>query len=228
MFTEIYAKITNQNFYSFIKYIFLYITNENKTNMYDYIKGILVNLTPAEAVIENNGIGYKMQISLNTYSRLQGQKECQLFIYQVIREDAHQFFGFYDNDEREIFLLLISVSGIGPNTARMMLSSMTAEETRTAIISNDVNRIKSVKGIGVKTAQKVIIELRDKVAKGIEKSEVALAELAGNSELREEAIGALIMLGFVKSAASKVVNQLIKENPKYTIEEIIKLALKRL
>ena len=196
--------------------------------MYDYIKGILVNLTPAEAVIENNGIGYKMQISLNTYSRLQGQKECQLFIYQVIREDAHQFFGFYDNDEREIFLLLISVSGIGPNTARMMLSSMTAEETRTAIISNDVNRIKSVKGIGVKTAQKVIIELRDKVAKGIEKSEVALAELAGNSELREEAIGALIMLGFVKSAASKVVNQLIKENPKYTIEEIIKLALKRL
>ena len=206
----------------------MYITNENKTNMYDYIKGLLVNLTPAEAVIENNGIGYKMQISLNTYSRLQGQKECQLFTYQVIREDSHQLYGFYDNDERDIFLLLISVSGIGPNTARMMLSSMTAEETRTAIISNDVNRIKSVKGIGVKTAQKVIIELRDKVAKGIEKSEIALAELAGNSELREEAIGALIMLGFVKSAAAKVVNQLIKENPKYTIEEIIKLALKRL
>lgn len=196
--------------------------------MYEYIKGELESLSPAEAIIENNGIGYKMQISLNTYTKLQGQKECQLFIYHLVREDSEQFYGFYDKEERNIFLLLISVSGIGANTARMMLSSMTAEETRIAILSDDVNKIKSIKGIGIKTAQRVIIELRDKVTKenGLGENNLTLA--INSSAIKEEALSALVMLGFSRIPAEKILFALLKDDPTSSLENLIKIALKRL
>ncbi len=197
--------------------------------MYEYIKGELTSLTPAEAVIENGGIGYIFQISLNTYTSLQGQKECMLYIYQVIREDMHQFYGFYEKTEREIFLHLIAVSGIGPNTARMMLSSMNPDEIRNAVLTNDVNRIKSVKGIGLKTAQRIIIELKDKIGKTRpESSTMLFQEGESMAAIREESISALVMLGFAKAAVEKTVDSIIRESPKATLEEIIKAALKRL
>ena len=133
--------------------------------MYDYITGTIAEISPAEAIIDNNGIGYSLQISLQTYSEIHQQKQTKLYIYNHVREDTHLWFGFATKDERTVFLRLISVSGIGPNSARVMLSSLSANEIRTAIIQGDVNKIKSVKGIGLKTAQKVIIELKDKIGK---------------------------------------------------------------
>ena len=163
--------------------------------MYDYIKGTLEELSPAEAVVECHGIGFKLQISLNTYDRLQGQKEVRLYVHHHLREDEETLYGFCDKEERRIFALLIGVSGIGPNTARMMLSSLTADEVSTAIASGDVNRIKGVKGIGLKTAQKVIIELKDKISKGGAELDLSGGSTAANSS---EACSALIMLGFTK------------------------------
>ena len=133
--------------------------------MYDYINGTIVELNPTEITLDNSGLGYKILISLNTYSKLQGIEKTRIFIYNHIREDEHSLYGFYDKEERDIFCHLISVSGIGPNTARMMLSSLSSEEVKLAIISSDVNKIKSVKGIGLKTAQRAILELKDKISK---------------------------------------------------------------
>lgn len=195
--------------------------------MYDYIKGQLTEITPTEAVIENNGIGYKLQISLQTYTDIQGFKEIKLYIYHHLREDMELWYGFYKKEERAIFVMLIEVSGIGPNTARMMLSSMTEEEIKNAIIAGDVNRIKSIKGIGLKTAQRVIIELKDKIIKGGGSSIETLLPGPGSGN-REEALSALVLLGFAKASAEKVLSEVLKENPGCSLEELIKISLKRL
>lgn len=192
--------------------------------MYDYIKGSLEELNPAEAVIECNGIGYLLQISLNTYERLRDAKETKLYIYHHVREDEETLYGFYNKEERRIFTLLISVSGIGPNTARMVLSSLTSDEVSAAIAAGDVNRIKAVKGIGLKTAQKVIIELKDKIAKG---SGPAMdLSAGGNGANVSEACSALVMLGFAKTAVEKAVASIVKKEPGLSLEDIIKKALK--
>lgn len=193
--------------------------------MYDYIKGTLEELSPAEAVVESHGIGFKLQISLNTYDRLQGQKEVRLYVHHHLREDEETLYGFCDKEERRIFALLIGVSGIGPNTARMMLSSLTADEVSTAIASGDVNRIKGVKGIGLKTAQKVIIELKDKISRGGAELDLSGGSAAANSS---EACSALIMLGFTKNAVEKTVASIVKKEPGLSLEDIIKKALKML
>lgn len=195
--------------------------------MYEYIKGQLTEINPTEAVVENNGIGYKLQISLHTFTEIQSLKEVKLFIHHHVREDLQLWYGFSDKEERHIFTLLIEVSGIGTNTARMMLSSMSPAEIRNAIISSDVNRIKSIKGIGLKTAQKVIIELKDKLAKGVSGQTELITGLSHTANA-DEALSALVMLGFNKAAAEKVIQTLVREKPEASIEELIKLSLKRL
>ncbi len=196
--------------------------------MYDYIKGTLEESTPTEAVIENNGIGYSLQISLQTYTAIQGCKDVRLYIYHHLREDTELFFGFYSKEERALFLLLIGVNGIGPNTARMMLSSLSCQELTNAILTGDVNKIKGVKGIGLKTAQRVIIDLKERVGKGDAKSALSLAEFGAASQIKEEALAALVMLGFSKAASEKAIDSILKEKPGSTIEELIKHSLKRL
>lgn len=196
--------------------------------MYDYIKGTLEESTPTEAVIENNGIGYSLQISLQTYTAIQGCKDVRLYIYHHLREDTELFFGFYSKEERSLFLLLIGVNGIGPNTARMMLSSLSCQELTNAILTGDVNKIKGVKGIGLKTAQRVIIDLKERVGKGDAKSALSLAEFGAASQIKEEALAALVMLGFSKVASEKAIDSILKEKPGSTIEELIKHSLKRL
>lgn len=196
--------------------------------MYTYIKGELTEITPTAATIENNGIGYELQISLQTFAEIQGLRDVMLYIHHHIREDVEMWYGFATKEERSIFRMLIEVNGIGPNTARMMLSSMNSTEIKTAIISGDVNRIKSIKGIGIKTAQRVIIDLKDKIAKGGEDVSSTLLVQENISANMEEALSALVMLGFAKSAAEKVLKSVYKENPQYTLEELIKFSLKRL
>lgn len=193
--------------------------------MYDYITGTIAEISPAEAIIENNGIGYSLQISLQTYSDIHQQKQVKLYIYNHVREDTHLWFGFATKDERTVFLQLISVSGIGPNSARVMLSSLNANEVRTAIIQGDVNKIKSVKGIGLKTAQKVIIELKDKIGKTSDTESITTL-LPYNNSNREEALSALVMLGFQKGAAEKALVSVLKKAPDLSLEELIKDTLK--
>ncbi len=193
--------------------------------MFEYIKGDINELTPTNVVIENHGMGYIINISLNTYSQLSGHKSTQLYLHQVIRDDAHLFFGFKDLKEREIFRLLISVSGVGANTARMMLSSLTADEIKKAIFSNNSKTLQDVKGIGAKTAQRIIIELKDKIGKEDEMGEIVLPQ---DNTIREEALSALIMLGFAKNSIAKVLDKIIKANSPANVEELIKLALKQL
>lgn len=200
---------------------------KNTIAMFDYIKGHLVELTPAEAVVEAGGFGFDIQISLQTFQSLQGKEKVTVYLYHYLREDDEQFYGFATKDERELFKLLISVSGIGVGTARMMLSSLTDEEIRNAIISEDVARIKSVKGIGLKSAQRVIIDLKDKIIKG-GGVEASVPVLGGNDAIIEEATTALVMLGFAKPNINKVLPGILKENPSMKIEELIKAALKKL
>ena len=197
--------------------------------MFDYIKGTLTELSPAEAVIECGGIGFDLQISLQTFQALQGKNTATVYLYHYLREDEEQFYGFATKDERELFKLLISVSGIGVGTARMMLSSLTDEEIRQAILAEDVVRIKSVKGIGLKSAQRVIIDLKDKIVKG-GGTDNTLPMLAGNDAdaMVQEATTALVMLGFTKPNINKVLPQILKKNPDITIEVLIKEALKKL
>lgn len=197
--------------------------------MYDYIKGELTEVTPTEVVLENNSIGYKILISLQTYSRLLGSKECKLYIYHHLREDIEQLYGFYDKEERWLFCNLIEVSGIGPNSARMMLSSLSSDEIRGAIISADVNKLKSIKGIGLKTAQRLLIELKDKMVKKSSSDDTAASFiLTPQNKVRDEAASALVLLGFTKSNVEKVLDALSRENPSFSLEELIKLSLKRL
>ena len=193
--------------------------------MIDYIKGTIAELSPAELTLENNGIGYSILISLQTYQALQEKKEAKVYIFHYLREDMEDFYGFATKDERELFELLISVSGIGVSSARMMLSSLSAEEIRQAILSEDVARIKSVKGIGVKSAQRLIIELKDKVVKGEGADSSELFGGAGRSEIVEEASRALVMLGFAKPAVNKAIQAILKANPNAKVEQIIKSAL---
>ena len=197
-----------------IKFALILDSKNHTHNMYDYISGNIVELTPAEMVVDNHGIGYKILISLQTYSALQGATEGKIYIYHHKHEDDELFYGFADKEERAIFTLLVSVSGIGPNTARMMLSALTTDEVRMALISGDVNKIKSVKGIGLKTAQRAIIELKDKVGKdGSGSAALDLGTSFESSSHREEAYGALITLGFTKAAVENA-RELIGENNK--------------
>lgn len=195
--------------------------------MIDYIKGQIVELTPTELVLDNQGIGYSILISLQTYEAFQTKKEAVAYIHHYIREDEELFFGFATKDERELFRLLISVSGIGVASARMMLSTLTSEEIRQAILAEDINKIKSVKGIGLKSAQRLVLELKDKVVKGEGSAETALFKTDTNA-LVEEATTALVMLGFSKANISKVMPAILKESPSARVEDIIKAALKRL
>ncbi|MDH8702634.1 Holliday junction DNA helicase RuvA [Dysgonomonadaceae bacterium PH5-43] len=196
--------------------------------MLDYIKGEITELTPASVVVETAGMGFIAHISLNTYSSLNGRKDCKLYVYEAIREDAHQLFGFLEKRERDLFLLLISVSGIGANTARMILSAMTPPELEQVISSGNSSMLKTVKGIGGKTAERIIIDLKDKVKVQEDGSSENFSVAEINSELANEAISALTMLGFNMAASKKVVSKIIKTNPTYTVEQIIKSALKML
>ena len=195
--------------------------------MIDYIKGQIIELTPTELILDNHGIGYSILISLQTYEAFELKTEAVAYIHHYIREDEELYFGFATKDERELFRLLISVSGIGVASARMMLSTLTSEEIRQAIISEDINRIKSVKGIGLKSAQRLVLELKDKVVKGEGAETPALFRTDGGA-LVEEATTALTMLGFTKANIAKVMPSILKENPTAKVEEIIKAALKKL
>ena len=198
--------------------------------MIEYIRGELAEITPALAVIDCNGVGYGIHISLNTYSAIQGKKSVKLYIYEAIREDAHVLFGFSTKQERELFLLLISVSGIGGNTARMILSALSPAELCNVISSGNEKLLKGVKGIGLKTAQRIIVDLKDKIAAtGMETVSGSVATLSpANTEEHDEAIAALTMLGFAQAPSQKVVTAILKEEPELTVEKVIKLALKRL
>ena len=197
--------------------------------MIEYVRGEIAELTPAVAVIDCNGVGYAVNISLNTYSAIQGKSNCKLYIHEAIREDAHILFGFADKPEREIFQLLISVSGIGGNTARMILSAMSYSELVQVISSENVNMLKTVKGIGLKTAQRVIVDLKDKIKiSSADSIDMPMAFGAFNNEVQEEAVAALTMLGFAAAPSQKVVQAILKEDPTTAVAQVIKLALKRL
>lgn len=197
--------------------------------MIEYLKGELAEVTPAMAVIDCNGIGYGINISLNTYSAIQGKKTVKLYIYEAIREDAYVLYGFSTKQERELFLLLISVSGIGGNTARMILSALSPAELCNVISSGNDKLLKGVKGIGLKTAQRIIVDLKDKIANvGVESTGKELFPQAIHSEVHEEAVAALTMLGFPAAPSQKVVSAILKEEADLPVEKVIKLALKRL
>ena len=191
--------------------------------MFEYIKGSISSLTPAGIVIEAGDIGYFVHISLTTYSQLHGSEKARLFLHQVVREDAHILYGFFEKTERELFRMLISVNGIGANTAMMMLSSHKPEELRHAILNDNVGLLKNIKGIGIKTAQRVIIDLKDKIGK-ISGGDFLF--LSGENPVRTEAIAALEMLGFNKKAVEKLIDQVLTEQPSIAVENLIKLALK--
>lgn len=197
--------------------------------MIDYISGRLSELTPTIAVIENNGIGYVVEISLQTYSALDGRTEAKVYVQKQLnqRDGTEVDYGFFSKDERDLFRNITSVSGMGASSARMVLSSMSSDEFREAILSEDVNRIKSVKGIGLKTAQRMILELKDKIVKGEEASADILFRADSNAAA-EEATSALQMLGFSKPNIAKAMQKILKDNPGAKVEDIIKAALKML
>ncbi len=193
--------------------------------MIDYIKGTITGISPAFLTIETGGIGYYVNISLNTYTKLEGKSEYKLLVHEVIREDVYQLFGFADKGERDIFRLLISVTGVGAGTARMMLSSLNPEEIEKAVIGSDVHTLKGVKGIGLKTAERIIVDLRDKIVKQGGSGEIFPA--ADNTR-REEALSALVMLGFARGAVLKALDKICREEKNLTVEDMIKKALKNL
>ena len=187
--------------------------------MIEYIKGELTELTPAMAVVEAHGVGYAMNISLNTYSAIQGKKEVKLYAYEAIREDAHTLYGFVNKKERELFLLLITVSGVGPNTARMVLSSLSPSELCNSISTGNERMIKGVKGIGLKTAQ---LGIADEIPVG------GSMQAPVNNQVKDEAVSALTMLGFSPAPSQKVVVDILKQKPDAPVEEVVKLALKQI
>jgi len=193
--------------------------------MIDYIKGNITQITPTFVTLETSGVGYFINISLTTFSKLEGKSEIKILIHEIIREDTHQLYGFFDAVERDIFRNLISVTGVGANTARMMLSSLNPVEIEQAIIGSDVNILKSVKGIGLKTAQRIIVDLKEKLGKHAGSGEIFA--FSDNTN-REEALSALVMLGFAKNAVSKVLDKIVREQKNLTVEEMIKRALKNL
>lgn len=207
--------------------IIIYITTEQQKEMIEYIKGELIEITPADATVECHGIGYHILISLQTFTQLEKLTDVKVYIHHYLREDEELYYGFATKEERELFRLLIGVSGIGAATARMMLSSLTSEEIRNAIIAEDINRIKSIKGIGLKSAQRLILELKDKIVKGAG-NEVSIISGTRDNAVAEEAVTALVLLGFTKANVNKAVSSVLKDNPDANIESVIKLALKKL
>ncbi len=200
--------------------------------MITYLRGIISEINPTNLVIECNGVGYLVNISLNTYTAFQEQKEAKILIAQIIREDAHLLYGFATEAERELFHLLLGISGIGPNTARVILSTYTAPELRKIISLGEIEPIKAVKGIGLKTAQRIILELKGKIVlEEDEESELSpkvLAKGGGDSETMSEARAGLKMLGFTEASINKVLKKLIKEDPSLSVEELIRQGLKLL
>ena len=206
--------------------------------MIEYIKGNLTDLTPTYAVVEAAGVGYAIHIALPSYSALAGKEntETKLYVTEIIREDAHELFGFFSRGERELFLMLMTVSGIGANTARMIMSAYSAAEIRQIIATGNARALSQVKGLGPKTAQRIIVDLKDKVLKvdlenqeqGIKSQDGLLSSVEVDNEVKQEAVSALTMLGFAAAASGKVVDKILKEDPNASVEEVIKMALKML
>lgn len=194
--------------------------------MIHHIKGKLIEKAPTHAVVEAGGVGYFLNISLITFSKLGNDENCTLYTHLSIKEDAHTLYGFAEKSEREIFRQLISVNGVGASTARVMLSSMTAEEITMAIVTADVETLKSIKGIGAKSAQRIIVDLKDKLGKidGVEQNILTFA----NNTNRDEALSALLALGFTKNSVEKILNKVLKAQPELNVEGLIKEALKNL
>ena len=197
--------------------------------MIDYISGHIAELTPTRVVIDNHGIGYAMEISLQTYAELEGKEDAKLYVHHHLQNnsDVELYYGFANRDERSLFQTIIGVSGVGVNSARMILSSLSADEFRSAILSENLNVIKSVKGIGLKTAQRMILELKDKIVKGEGTSPEVLFTAEKNAAM-EEASSALQMLGFSKPNINKALQAIVKTNPNAKVEDLIKAALKML
>jgi len=194
--------------------------------MYAYIDGKLAFKSPAYVVIDAGGVGYHINISLNTFSKLGDAERCKLYVWLHVKEDAHTLYGFADEGEKRLFLHLISVSGIGPNTGRMMLSSITPQEIQAAIVQGNVTQIQRIKGIGPKSAQRVILELQDKLRKD---GPDTLIAMPANNTVKDEALSALVMLGFARNAAEKVIDlEIARNNDTLTVEQLIKSALKSL
>lgn len=203
--------------------------------MIEYIKGELVELTPAQAIIETGGVGYALSISLNTYTALQGQKTAKLLVHEALvaggRDDSYTLYGFSTQQERQLYRLLISVSGVGTNSARMILSAMSTAELCNVISAGNDRMLKTVKGIGAKTAQRIIVDLKDKIlASGIAQELPATAGVVDSvdNNVKEEAVGALTMLGFAPAASAKVVVEILTEQPQLPVEQVVKIALKRI
>ena len=196
--------------------------------MIEYIKGEIVELTPARLILECGGVGYELNISLTTYSAFNGKTTGKLFVYEVIREDAHLLFGFAERVERELFLLLTSVSGVGPNTARMILSSLPPKELVETIASKNEAVLTAVKGIGLKTAQRILVDLKNKVKNVEGLASVEVTEAPSNGAVAEEAVAALVMLGFQKAASQKAVTSILKGSPAMAVEQVVKTALRML
>ncbi len=193
--------------------------------MITHLKGKLVEKNPTYVVVECNGIGYFLNISLHTFSLIRDEESIQIYTHLQVKEDSHTLFGFMEKSEREIFRLLISVSGIGSSTARTMLSSLSPDQIKGAIAAGDVPSIQAIKGIGAKTAQRVILDLKDKILKVFDMDEVSLQK---NNTSKEEALSALEVLGFVRRQSEKVVDKIVSQDPSLSVEDIIKLALKNL
>ena len=215
----------------------MHLIPRTHTRMIEYIKGELTEITPTAAVVETNGIGYLLNISLNTYSAIQGKKEVKLYVDEALvtggRDDSFTLFGFYNKQERELYRMLITVSGVGSNTARMILSATSATELVNIIASGNEKALKGVKGIGLKTAQRIIVDLRDKmtqsgiIADVMQDGAIANSQQpAINSQTKEEAIGALTMLGFAAAPSNKVVNEILQAHPDMPVDQVIKQALK--
>jgi Holliday junction DNA helicase RuvA len=198
--------------------------------MYDYLRGLVAELTPTYAVIECGGVGYIVTISLQTYSQLEGREEALVYVHHIVREDAEILYGFADRAERELFRLLIGVSGVGGGTARVILSTYTPQELSNIISSENAVLLKNVKGLGLKTAQKMIVEIKDKVVgvgAAVAQKDV-LENMSSGNEAYAEAVQALMMLGFSKASSEKVLKKVVKENPSAEVEAMIRLALKQL
>lgn len=194
--------------------------------MINHINGKITEKTPTHIVVEANGVGYYIHISLTTYSKLVDLNDIKILTYLSIKEDSHTLYGFFDAEERDMFKLLISVNGVGTNTARMMLSSLQSQEISKAILQGNVNELKGIKGIGIKTAQRIIVDLKDKVGKEENISSDILTFLDNTN--RDEALSALVALGFTKAAVEKVLHAILKAQPKLSVEALVKEALKKL
>ncbi|MCD8263073.1 MAG: Holliday junction branch migration protein RuvA [Tannerellaceae bacterium] len=196
--------------------------------MIEYIKGEIVEISPVQLIVECGGIGYKLNISLNTYTAFQGKKQGKILIYEIIREDAHLLFGFAEKIERDLFLLLISVSGVGANMARMILSSLSPAELVEAIATKNETILTAVKGIGAKTAQRILVDLKNKVKplEALATLEEGTKRSVGSNLITEEAVSALVMLGFQKAVSQKTVTTVLKNSPQLSVEQVIKSALR--